>query len=75
MVYPMTLDDIHRAAPSVFAEQPYNVVQENLIRGGYRGVSDKGKSQRVRGIKSVDGDTKVNRALWKLTERMAELAS
>ena len=38
-----------------------NTVQEHIVKGG------------VRGIKSVDADTKFNRALWLLTEKMAEL--
>ena len=49
-----------------------NVVQENLVRGGYRGRDAKNQRRRVRGIKSVDADTKLNRALWVLTERLAE---
>lgn len=53
-----------------------NRVQENLIRGGYIGRNtETGQRQRVRGVKSVDGDTKLNRALWVLTERMAEIAA
>lgn len=52
-----------------------NRVQENLIRGGYIGRNaETGDRRRVRGVKSVDGDTKLNRALWVLTERMAEIA-
>ncbi len=49
-----------------------NCVQENLIRGGYRARNAKNERKRVRGVKSVDTDTKLNRALWLLTERMAE---
>lgn len=53
-----------------------NRVQENLIRGGYQGRNtETGLRQRVRGVKSVDGDTKLNRALWVLTERMAQMAA
>ena len=50
-----------------------NVVQENLTRGGMRGQNEQGQRRRVRGVTSVDGDTKLNRALWTLTERMATL--
>jgi hypothetical protein len=50
-----------------------NVVQENLTRGGVLGSNTQGQRRRLRGITSVDGDTKMNRALWLLTERMAAL--
>ena len=49
-----------------------NVVQENLIRGGVRGEDAKGNRRRLRGIKSVDADTKLNRALWVLAEKLGE---
>jgi hypothetical protein len=54
-----------------------NVVQENCIRGGLHGVG-RGADGRMRQstsrpINSIDSDTKVNRALWLLAERMAEL--
>lgn len=52
-----------------------NVVQENLIRGGVRGQNDQGQRRRLRGVVSVDGDTRLNRALWVLAERMAEIKS
>ena len=52
----------------------YNVVQENLIRGGLSmGRSEKGRRQTSRAIKSVDRDLKLNRALWVLTDEMAKL--
>jgi hypothetical protein len=59
-----------------------NVVQENVISGGLRGRAerrdDRGRllsSRRVttRPVQGIDQDVKLNRALWKLAERMAEL--
>lgn len=50
-----------------------NVVQENLIRGGVRGQNEQGQRRRLRGVASVDGDVRLNRGLWILAERMAEL--
>jgi hypothetical protein len=52
-----------------------NVTQENLIRGGVRGENTQGQTRRLRGITSVDADSKLNRGLWILAERMAELKS
>ena len=51
----------------------FNVIQENLIKGGPEGTGATGKRQRIRGVNSVDGDTKLNRGLWLLTEGMANL--
>jgi hypothetical protein len=53
----------------------FNRIQENMIRGGLRGYSESGRRTTTRPIKSVSEDVRLNRALWKLTERMAELAS
>jgi hypothetical protein len=54
-----------------------NVVQENTIRGGLEGVSVAANGQRrrtsTRAINAVGDDVRLNRALWKLTERMAAL--
>lgn len=55
----------------------YNIVQENAIRGGLRGVAvgENGRRRRVstRGVNGIDQDVKLNRALWVLAQRMAEL--
>ena len=51
-----------------------NVVQENVIRGGVSGVSQAtGRRVRTRAVGSVAEDVRLNRALWALTERMAQL--
>lgn len=53
----------------------FNVVQENMIKGGVT-VRDKQTKQtrRSKGVKSVNENSKLNTALWKLTENMASLA-
>ena len=55
----------------------FNVVQENVIRGGQRGqvVAADGSRRRasVREVSGIDQGRALNRALWVLTERMAEL--
>lgn len=59
-----------------------NVVQENLIKGGVYGTSPVrvedgrqvgGQLRKLTKLKSVVEDTKFNRALWKMTEEMANL--
>ena len=50
-----------------------NTVQENLMRGGVPGHNEQGQRRRLRGVHSVTEDTKLNLALWVLTEKMAAL--
>jgi len=51
----------------------YQRVQENLLKGGQPGARRAGRRTTTRAVKSVDGNVKLNQALWLLTERMAEL--
>jgi len=51
----------------------FNTIQENVIKGGLRGKSVKGKKIRTRGVKAIDKDRKLNQALWILTEEMAKI--
>jgi len=51
----------------------FNVVQENLIRGGQRGRSASGKRVTTRPVQSIDNNVKLNRALWILADEMARL--
>ena len=56
----------------------FNRVQENVIRGGLHGVQRDANGRRLRAVstrevKGIDQDVRLNRALWTLGERMAEL--
>ncbi|OKP64455.1 phosphoribosylamine--glycine ligase [Ensifer adhaerens] len=55
----------------------WNVAQENIIKGGVRGVGrdDLGRPRRVksRAVNGIDQDIKLNKALWLLGEKMAAL--
>jgi hypothetical protein len=55
----------------------FNRVQENTVKGGLRGysVNDRGRRRRMstREVTSIDGDLKLNRALWQLGSEMAKL--
>jgi len=53
----------------------YNVIQENVMRGGLRGRNSNNRRMKTRSIKSIDKNIKLNQALWTLTEKMAELKS
>ena len=52
----------------------FNRVQENVIRGGMQGLNATG-TRRVtsRAVRGIDGDIRLNTALWQLAEKMAEL--
>lgn len=52
----------------------FQAVQENVMKGDIPGRSKSGRRTRTRPVKSVDRDIKLNKALWTLTARMAELA-
>lgn len=51
----------------------FNRVQENLLRGGLRGQTATGKRTRTRSVKSITEDTRINKALWQLTEEMRKI--
>jgi hypothetical protein len=55
----------------------FNVLQENVIKGGLHAtnVDENGKRRRMttRSVKGIDQDLRLNRALWVLTNKMAEL--
>ena len=55
----------------------FNHIQENAIRGGLHGFQRDANSRirrvTTRQIKGTDHDVRLNRALWMLAERMAEL--
>lgn len=53
----------------------YQRVQENMIKGGISGRNAQGKRTRTRAINGIDGDIKLNRALWSLAEKMQEIKS
>jgi hypothetical protein len=54
----------------------FNVIQENIIKGGlrYRKSNDK-RLNSTRGTSSITENVRLNTALWNLTEKMAELAA
>lgn len=55
----------------------HNVIQENVIRGGLhawtRDANGRQRQTTTREVRNIDGDVKLNRALWMLSTRMAEL--
>ncbi|STT50912.1 Domain of uncharacterised function (DUF932) [Klebsiella pneumoniae] len=50
----------------------YQRVQENLMKGGLSGRTAQGKRSCTRAVTGIDGDVKLNRALWVMAENMLE---
>jgi hypothetical protein len=50
----------------------YQRVQESLIKGGLTGKNAQGKYRRTRAVTGIDGDIKLNRALWVMAESMLD---
>lgn len=51
----------------------FNVIQENMIRGGVRGLNaDNTRRVRSREVKAIDANLKVNKILWSLTDQIAK---
>lgn len=48
----------------------FNRVQENFLKGGLSGRTAQGRHTRTRAINGIDGDVKLNRALWVMAENM-----
>jgi hypothetical protein len=65
-----------RPAPDLY--RTLNVVQENAIKGGLsaprpRTADSPTRMVTTREVRGIDQDVRLNRALWQLAERMAEL--
>jgi hypothetical protein len=50
----------------------FNVVQENMTRGGIQGRNEEGKRRTVRAIRSPEADLEYNARLWNLADRYAK---
>ncbi|HHL0118404.1 TPA: DUF932 domain-containing protein [Klebsiella variicola subsp. variicola] len=53
----------------------FNRFQENLLKGGLPGRTARGKRSHTRAVKGIDGDVKLNRALWVMAEELQQALS
>ncbi|WP_459203488.1 DUF932 domain-containing protein (plasmid) [Ralstonia pseudosolanacearum] len=51
----------------------FNRLQENLLKGGLRGLNKSGRTTTTRPVSGIDQSVKLNRALWILAEEMRRL--
>lgn len=76
---PLSSDDVLRvrrhADRSDDLWTTYQRVQENMIKGGLLGKNANGNRQRTRAVTGIDGDVRLNRALWGMAEKMKNLKS
>ncbi|MDW7791300.1 hypothetical protein R4E92_12980 [Morganella morganii] len=49
-------------------------LQENLIKGGQSGRTAKGKRSPPRTETGIDGDSRLNKALWVMTEKCMSIS-
>lgn len=53
----------------------YNRIQESLLKGGLPGRTAQGKRTHTRAVNGIDGDVKLNRALWVMAEELQQALS
>lgn len=53
----------------------FNRCQENLLKGGLPGRTAKGKRSHTRAVKGIDGDVRLNLALWVMAEQLQQALS
>ena len=53
----------------------YNRIQESLLKGGLSGRTAQGKRTHTRAVNGIDGDIKLNRALWVMAEELQQALS
>ncbi len=68
LVEPVRAEDSERSLWNTF-----NTVQEKLVNGGVKGRSASGRKVTTRKVSGVSENTRLNQALWTLTEKMADL--
>ena len=73
LLAPRRYSDIDKGTELRSLWKTFNAVQENVIRGRIYGRNTAGRLMRTRSVTSVDRDVKLNKALWVLAEKMAEL--
>jgi hypothetical protein len=59
------------SAPDLWST--FNVLQENLVRGGLPTHTKNGRRQSTRAVQGLDANLSLNRALWMLAEEMRRL--
>lgn len=76
------MNSLNHSLPRPDLWHTMNVVQENSIRGGLSGIQfttnpDTGRREHrritTREVRGIDQDVRLNKALWSLSEKMAEL--
>ena len=67
-------DTVQQASAAALSIERLSL-QENLSKGGLNGRSAQGKRSRTRAVNGIDGDIKLNRALWVMAEELQQALS
>lgn len=51
----------------------FNVIQENLVKGGVRSITKTGKRSHTREVGGVSENVKLNRAIWTLADQLCRI--
>lgn len=76
-VAPITVDQVLRPRRAADTGRDiwstFNVIQENLVKGNVLGRNANNQRRRTREVTGIDGNVKLNTALWTLAEEMRKL--
>jgi len=50
-----------------------NTLEENMIRGGIKGVNERGRRISTKAVRQIDLDFRIHRGLWELAREYAEM--
>lgn len=74
LLKPRRWQDVKKNSDNNTLWNTYNILQENMLKGGVKGYNYNTKRNvSLRKVSSVDGTVNLNKALWSLTERMAQI--
>lgn len=68
LLNPRRFEDIKKDLYTTF-----NVIQENMIKGGVRTIDKNLKRKTTRAVKSIDNNLKLNKLLWAFTNEMMKI--
>jgi hypothetical protein len=50
-----------------------NILEEALIKGGVKGINQRGRRISTKAVKQIDLDMRIHKGLWELAQEYAEM--
>jgi hypothetical protein len=50
-----------------------NILEEALIKGGLKGINQRGRRISTKAVKQIDLDMRIHKGIWELASEFAEL--